>query len=76
MKPASTVPFTVVRFFVQPWCGAPEQYRCRGEAERALHVAARRTSYAALYRVVGEPATDLWGSPELIAECEGERAAA
>ena len=68
MRPACTKPFTVTRFVVSACGEEPRQYESELEAERAARAAARRTGRAGLFKVMGEPATDLWHSPTLIAE--------
>ena len=67
MKPACSVPFTVTRFVVSTVGEEPRQFTSEAEAERAALAAAERTGGATLYKVIGEPVTDLWRKPERIA---------
>lgn len=67
--------FRVTRFYVhrQP-SGAtvadPEMFRDEASALRRGAFIGRRTP-ARVYRVTGEPVSDLWGAPQLIAEFDG-----
>ena len=67
MKPACTNAFTVTRFVVSAPGEEPREFSTEAEAERAAQAAAKRTGGATLYRVMGEPATDLWRRPERLA---------
>ena len=58
--------FTVVRFVAQALNEEPRQFEHEWQAERAAREGARRQGAAEYYRVVGEPRTDIWRSPELL----------
>ena len=70
MKATSTRAFTVLRFIVCACGEEPRQYATEAEAVREAQAAAKRTGWADLHKVLGEPATDLWRAPELKAEYE------
>lgn len=71
--------FTVTRFCLQAFAKRPgglvptEARECRfeEEARRELAPLARRSAGVALYRVRGEPVSNLWCAPKLI-ERHGE----
>ena len=61
-------PFTVTRFVVDPCDPEPRQFLCEGEAVNAARKAAKRYGSAQVYKVSGEPVTDLWCQPALLAD--------
>ena len=64
-------PFTVTRFVVKPYDPEPHVFSDMLEAERAARRAAKRFGRARLYRVEGEPVTNLWRLPALLGEYGG-----
>lgn len=75
MKPTSTAIFAVTRYYVERQArGAtvadPEVFRDRDAALRRGAWIGRR-SPAKVYAVIGEPLSDLWRKPRLIASFGG-----
>ena len=68
MKPASTAAYTVTRYLVTACGEEPRQFREPADALKAARSAARRCSWANVYRVEGEPVTDLWRCPVQLAQ--------
>ena len=66
MKSACTIPFKVVRFVVVAAEGDPRSFTLEADADACARSAADCWGWADLYRVVGEPATDIWLRPELL----------
>lgn len=67
--------FTVTRYYVQrrpsgATVADPEMFRDRGAAERRGAFIGRRAP-AIVYSVTGEPVSDLWDRPQLIAAFGG-----
>lgn len=66
--------FSVTRYLVQPFArrgrqlmaGEVQAYRDRAPAIRAGRMMRRRVAGVAVYKVVGEPGSDLWREPELL----------
>lgn len=70
MRSMSCQPFTVARFVVRPCDPEPRQFLSEPEATRAAVRAARRFGASDVYKVLGEPVTNLWRRPVLVASYE------
>ena len=66
-----TAAFKVVRYVVEPCDPEPKQFLSKPEATQAALRAARRYGVANVYKVNGEPVTNLWCAPELLATYQG-----
>lgn len=69
MKPPSTAAFTVARYVVVTADREPMEHFTEDDA---LSAARRIRDGARVYLCVGEPPTDLWRKPVLVAEYGGE----
>lgn len=70
MKPLCTAAFRVTRYLVTAAGEEPRQFRSSTDALTVARAAGRRCGWANVYRVEGEPATDLWRKPVRLASFE------
>lgn len=67
MKPACSPAFTVTRYVIKPHRPEPSLFFSEHEAARVARSAVKRLGTVRLYEVRGEPVTNLWSRPRLVA---------